>query len=74
MLNGVLSRIDDFIGGIDAGLEAPGPERRIPVIPDLDLGQIGNRFEGAATAATMAAETAVGRAFEETLCPLPTFS
>ena len=65
MLNGVVSRINTFIGGINQGLEALGSERRISIIPDLELGQIENRFEGAATAATTAAQTAFDRAFED---------
>ena len=65
MLNGVVSRINSFIGGINQGLEALGSERRISIIPDLELGQIENRFEGAATAATTAAQTAFDRAFED---------
>jgi hypothetical protein len=65
MLNGVVSRINGFIGGINQGLEALGSERRISVIPDLDLGQIENRFEGAATAATTAAQAAFDQAFED---------
>jgi hypothetical protein len=65
MLNGVVSRINGFIGGINQGLEALGSERRISVIPDLDLGQIENRFEGAASAATTAAQAAFDRAFED---------
>jgi hypothetical protein len=65
MLNGVVSRINGFIGGINQGLEALGSERRISLVPDLDLGEIENRFEGAATAATTAAQTAFDRAFED---------
>ncbi|WP_349361220.1 phage tail tape measure C-terminal domain-containing protein [Stappia sp.] len=65
MLNGVVSRINTFIGGINQGLEALGSERRISIIPDLELGQIENRFEGAATAATTAAQAAFDRAFED---------
>jgi hypothetical protein len=65
MLNGVVSRINGFIGGINQGLEALGSERRISIIPDLDLGQIENRFEGAASAATTAAQAAFDRAFED---------
>ncbi|PKP83851.1 MAG: phage tail tape-measure protein, partial [Alphaproteobacteria bacterium HGW-Alphaproteobacteria-2] len=65
MLNGVVSRINGFIGGINQGLEALGSERRISVIPELDLGQIENRFEGAASAATTAAQVAFDRAFED---------
>jgi hypothetical protein len=65
MLNGVVSRINGFIGGINQGLEALGSERRISLVPDLDLGEIENRFEGAASAATTAAQTAFDRAFED---------
>jgi hypothetical protein len=65
MLNGVVSRINGFIGGINSGLEALGSERRLSVIPDLELGEIENRFEGAATAASSAARDAFDRAFED---------
>ncbi|SUZ32932.1 hypothetical protein ROE7235_02698 [Roseibaca ekhonensis] len=65
MLNGVVSRINGFIGGINTGLEALGSERRISIIPDLELGQIENRFAGAATAATSAAQSAFDRAFAD---------
>ena len=71
MLNGVVSRINGFIGGVNAGLEALGVERRIPVVPDLDLGQIENRFEGAATAATTAAQAAFDQAFADTPLTVP---
>ena len=65
MLNGVVSRINGFIGGINQGLEALGSERRISLVPDLDLGEIENRFEGAASTATTAAQAAFDRAFED---------
>jgi hypothetical protein len=65
MLNGVVSRINGFIGGLNSGLEALGSERRLSVIPDLELGEIENRFEGAATAASSAARDAFDRAFED---------
>ena len=61
MLNGVVSRINTF----NQGLEVLGSERRISIIPDLELGQIENRFEGAATAAATAAQTAFEWAFED---------
>jgi len=53
----------DVVVPLDA--EAFGFERRISIIPDLELGQIENRFEGAATAATTAAQSAFDRAFED---------
>ncbi|ODN68654.1 phage tail tape measure C-terminal domain-containing protein [Methylobrevis pamukkalensis] len=65
MLNGVVSRINGFIDGINQGLEALGSERRISLVPDLDLGEIENRFEGAASAATTAAQASFDRAFED---------
>ena len=65
MLNGVVARINGFIGGINSGLEALGSERRLSVIPDLELGEIENRFEGAATAASSAAQDAFDRAFAD---------
>ena len=73
MLNGVVSRINVFIGGINQGLEALGSERRISIIPDLELGQIENRFAGAATAATTAAQAAFDRAFENNPLTAPDF-
>ena len=71
MLNGVVSRINGFIRGVNAGLEALGVERRVPVVPDLDLGQIENRFEGAATAATTAAQAAFDQAFADNPLSVP---
>lgn len=71
MLNGVVARINGFIGGVNAGLEALGVERRISIIPDLDLGQITNRFEGAAGKAATAAQTAFDRAFADNPLSVP---
>ena len=71
MLNGVVSRINGFIGGVNAGLEALGVERRVPVVPDLELGQIENRFEGAATEAANAAQDAFARAFADNPLAVP---
>ena len=71
MLNGVVTRINSFIGGINTGLEALGSDRRISIIPDLDLGEIENRFAGAATAATTAAQAAFERAFEDNALTAP---
>ncbi|QEW21052.1 hypothetical protein LA6_003253 [Marinibacterium anthonyi] len=68
---GPVSRINGFFGGINQGREAFGSERRILLVPDLDLdldldlGEIENRCEGAASAATMAAQAAFDRAFED---------
>jgi lambda family phage tail tape measure protein len=71
MLNGVVSRINGFIGGVNAGLEALGVERRIGLIADLDLGQLENRFAGAATQAATAAQDAFAGAFEDNPLAVP---
>ena len=63
MLNGVVSRINGFVGGINAALEALGSERRITLLPEVDLGRIANRFEGAGKDAAEAARTAFESAF-----------
>ncbi|WP_137703184.1 phage tail tape measure protein [Marimonas lutisalis] len=71
MLNGVVSRINGFIDGVNAGLEALGVERRIGLIADLDLGQLENRFTGAATQAANAAQDAFAGAFADNPLAVP---
>lgn len=71
MLNGVVARINGFIEGINSGLEALGSERRITLLGDLDLGEIENRFAGAATRAGTAAKDAFDRAFEDNPLAVP---
>ena len=71
MLNGVVSRINGFIGGVNAGLEALGVERQISLIADLDLGQLENRFAGAATQAASAAQDAFAGAFADSPLAVP---
>jgi lambda family phage tail tape measure protein len=71
MLNGVVSRINGFIDGVNAGLEALGVERRIGLIADLDLGQLENRFAGAATQAANAAQDAFAGAFADNPLAVP---
>ena len=71
MLNGVVARINGFIEGINSGLEALGSERRITLLGDLDLGEIENRFAGAATRAGTAANDAFDRAFEDNPLAVP---
>ncbi len=71
MLNGVVARINGFIEGINSGLEALGSERRITLLGDLDLGEIENRFAGAATRAGTAAKDAFDRAFEDNPLAMP---
>ena len=71
MLNGVVARINGFIEGINSGLEALGSERRITLLGGLDLGEIENRFAGAATRAGSAAKDAFDRAFEDNPLAVP---
>ncbi|MCE8540263.1 phage tail tape measure protein [Ruegeria pomeroyi] len=71
MLNGVVARINTFISSVNSGLEALGVERRIPIVPDLDLGQIENRFEGAASNAASVAQAAFDRAFADNPLTVP---
>ena len=71
MLNGVVSRINGFIGGVNAGLEALGVDRRIGLVADLDLGQLENRFAGAATQAANAAQDAFAGAFADNPLAVP---
>lgn len=71
MLNGVVSRINGFIDGVNAGLEALGVERQISLIADLDLGQLENRFAGAATQAATAAQDAFASAFADNPLAVP---
>ena len=71
MLNGVVSRINGFIDGVNSGLEALGVERRIGLIADLDLGQLENRFAGAATQAATAAQDAFAGAFADNPLAVP---
>ncbi|MFN3615311.1 MAG: phage tail tape measure protein, partial [Rubrimonas sp.] len=63
MLNGVGQRIDRFLSGINAGLEALGVERRIALIGALELGRIDNPFAGAASDAGAEARAAFEAAF-----------
>jgi len=73
MLNGVVARINGFIEGINTGLEGLGSARRITLLGDLDLGEIENRFEGAATRASTTAAAAFDRAFEDNPLAVPDF-
>ena len=68
MLNGVVKRINGFIEGLNAALAllpdwATGESGlRIGTLDPVDLGRIGNPFEGAATAAGTAAAEAFSAA------------
>jgi hypothetical protein len=71
MLNGVVSRINSFIDGVNTGLDALGVDRRISLIGDLDLGEIENRFAGAASRAANAAQDAFAGAFADNPLSVP---
>jgi hypothetical protein len=77
MLNGVVTRINSFINGLNAAL-ALLPEWataeggiRIGTLDALELARIGNPFEGAATAAGAAATDAFSAALSRTYLEPP---
>ncbi|MDZ4126257.1 MAG: hypothetical protein U1E02_19065, partial [Hydrogenophaga sp.] len=77
MLNGVVTRINNFINGLNAAL-ALLPEWatgeggvRIGTLDPVALGRIGNPFEGAATAAGAAAADAFSAALARTYLEPP---
>jgi hypothetical protein len=77
MLNGVVTRINTFINGLNAAL-ALLPEWatgeggvRIGTLDPVDLARIGNPFEGAATAAGAAAADAFSSALSRTYLEPP---
>ena len=77
MLNGLVTRINTFITGLNAAL-ALLPEWavgeggvRIGTLDPLDLGRIGNPFEGAATTAGTAAADAFSGALSRTYLEPP---
>ncbi|TYB86022.1 phage tail tape measure C-terminal domain-containing protein [Oceaniovalibus sp. ACAM 378] len=77
MLNGVVTRINTFITGLNAALAllpdwAVGEGGvRIGTLDPLDLGRIGNPFEGAATTAGTAAADAFSGALSRTYLEPP---
>ena len=71
MLNGVAARIDSFLGGINAGLEALGIEKRISLIGTLELGRIDNPFAGSAANAGAEARAAFDAAFSSDPIAVP---
>jgi hypothetical protein len=71
MLNSVVSRLNSFIGGVNTGLDALGVDRRIGLIGDLDLGEIENRFAGAASRAANTAQDAFAGAFADNPLSVP---
>jgi hypothetical protein len=71
MLNGVGQRINGFLEGINAGLEALGIERRISLIGNLELGRIDNPFAGSAAEAGSQARAAFQAAFNSDPIAMP---
>ena len=77
MLNGVVTRINNFINGLNAALEllpdwAVGEGGvRIGTLDPVELARIGNPFEGAATAAGAAAADAFSAALSQTYLEPP---
>ncbi|PKP73909.1 MAG: phage tail tape-measure protein [Alphaproteobacteria bacterium HGW-Alphaproteobacteria-6] len=77
MLNGVVTRINNFINGLNAALEllpdwAVGEGGvRIGTLDPVELARIGNPFEGAATAAGAAAADAFSAALSRTYLEPP---
>ena len=77
MLNGVATRINNFIGGVNAAL-AMLPEwavgeggAQIGLLDPFNLGRINNPFEGGASAAGAAAADAFATAFDQTYVRSP---
>ncbi len=79
MLNGVVTRINSFIEGLNAALAllpdwATGEGGlRIGTLDPVELGRIGNPFEGAATAAGTAAADAFSKALAGSYLKSPDF-
>jgi hypothetical protein len=77
MLNGVVTRINNFINGLNTALEllpdwAVGEGGvRIGTLDPVELARIGNPFEGAATAAGAAAADAFSAALSQTYLEPP---
>jgi hypothetical protein len=77
MLNGVVTRINNFINGLNAALDllpdwAVGEGGvRIGTLDPVELARIGNPFEGAATAAGAAAVNAFSAALSRTYLEPP---
>ncbi|OYX22498.1 MAG: phage tail tape-measure protein [Rhodobacterales bacterium 32-66-7] len=77
MLNGVVTRINSFINGLNAALDllpdwAVGEGGvRIGTLDPVELARIGNPFEGAATAAGAAAADAFSAALSQTYLEPP---
>jgi hypothetical protein len=77
MLNGVVSRINSFIAALNAALAAlpewvtGGKEVRIGALSPVELGRVGNPFEGGAKAAGNAAAEAFSAALSRSYVRAP---
>ncbi|WP_056039426.1 hypothetical protein [Loktanella sp. 3ANDIMAR09] len=71
MINGAVARFNVFIIGINKGLDALGVERRVPIVPDVNMGRIGNEFAGAASDAAGQAQAAFDAAFSSNPLSVP---
>jgi len=63
MLNAAVRGINRLLAAANAGLDLLGSERRIALVPEIDLPRIENRFAGAAARAGSAARRAFAEAF-----------
>jgi len=64
MLNSVAGRINRLLEGVNAGLATLESELTVKLVPEIDLGRIGNAFAGAASQAGKAAKDAFAAAFK----------
>lgn len=71
MLNGAVRGINRLLAAANAGLDLLGVERRIALVPEIDLPRIENRFAGAAARAGSAARRAFAEAFADDPFAMP---
>lgn len=71
MINAAVRGINRLLAAANAGLDLMGVERRIALVPEIDLPQIENRFAGAAARAGSAARRAFAQAFADDPFTMP---
>lgn len=71
MLNAAVRGINRLLAAANAGLDLLGSERRIALVPEIDLPRIDNRFAGAAARAGSAARRAFAEAFADDPFAMP---
>ncbi|WP_086620088.1 phage tail tape measure C-terminal domain-containing protein [Erythrobacter tepidarius] len=71
MLNAAVRGINRLLAAANAGLDLLGSERRIALVPEIDLPRIENRFAGAAARAGSAARRAFAEAFADDPFAMP---